>query len=418
MGSATGMHADMLARSWLVWELTGSFTAVAGVNVARGVPMLAFGLFGGVIADRFDRKKVLLILQTWTMFMHAVMAALVISGHVELWHIYGLAALLGISMSMNQPVRTSIIPELVGKERMLNAITLNSMAINGTRFIGPAAVAFIIGWQGVGAAYIVSASMYLLVVMATLRIRLDFVKPLAGTGNMVAQLFEGFRYMAGNRLLLTLILLGLGPLAIGIAHRSLLPGLVSDVLGQDVEMLGILQSAGAAGSLVAAVYLGSKTRIANRGYLMLGVTAIYGLALLAIGGSTVLWLIMPLYIASAMSQTIFRSANTMTLMEITPARLQRQGNFDDANRPFPVTRRRDTGGARLRRVGSGSGILAARRGHTGCCRIGGYRESAHQAPVTAYVRTVSHSAGPTGARSRVSTNGWADRCSSTYPPPF
>ena len=190
--------------------------------------------------------------------MHAIMAALVISGNVELWHIYGLAALLGISMSMNQPVRTSIIPELVGKDRMLNAITLNSMAINGTRFIGPAAVAFLIGWQGVGAAYIVSTGMYMLVVMATLRIRLDVVKPLAGTGNMVAQLFEGFRYLAGNRLLLTLVVLGLGPLAIGIAHRSLLPGLVSDVLGQDVEMLGILQSAGAAGAVVAALYLGSR----------------------------------------------------------------------------------------------------------------------------------------------------------------
>ena len=312
----------MLARSWLVWELTGSFTAVAGVNVARGVPMLVFGLFGGVIADRFNRQKILLVLQTWTMLMHAIMAALVISGNVELWHIYGLAALLGISMSMNQPVRTSIIPELVGKERMLNAITLNSMAINGTRFIGPAAVAFIIAWQGVGAAYIVSTGMYMLVVMATLRIRLDFVKPLAGTGNMVAQLFEGFRYLVGNRLLLTLVFLGLGPLAIGIAHRSLLPGLVSDVLGQDVEMLGILQSAGAGGAVVAALYLGSKDRIANRGYILLGATAIYGLALLAIGGATVLWLIMPLYITGAMSQTIFRSANTMTLMEITPARLR------------------------------------------------------------------------------------------------
>ena len=322
MGSATGMHADMLARSWLVWELTGSFTAVAGVNVARGVPMLAFGLFGGVIADRFNRQKVLLVTQTWTMLMHAVMAALVISGNVELWHVYALAALLGISMSMNQPVRTSIIPELVGKDRMLNAITLNSMAINGTRFIGPAAVAFLIGWQGVGAAYIVSTGMYMLVVMATLRIRLDVVKPLAGTGNMVAQLFEGFRYLAGNRLLLTLVLLGLGPLAIGIAHRALLPGLVSDVLGQDVEMLGILQSAGAAGAVVAALYLGSRTRLGNRGYILLGATAIYGLALLAIGGATVLWLIMPLYITGAMSQTIFRSANTMTLMEMTPARLR------------------------------------------------------------------------------------------------
>ena len=322
LGSATGMHADMLARSWLVWELTGSFTAVAGVNVARGVPMLAFGLFGGVIADRFNRQKVLLVTQTWTMLMHAVMAALVISGNVELWHVYALAALLGISMSMNQPVRTSIIPELVGKDRMLNAITLNSMAINGTRFIGPAAVAFLIGWQGVGAAYIVSTGMYMLVVMATLRIRLDVVKPLAGTGNMVAQLFEGFRYLAGNRLLLTLVLLGLGPLAIGIAHRALLPGLVSDVLGQDVEMLGILQSAGAAGAVVAALYLGSRTRLGNRGYILLGATAIYGLALLAIGGATVLWLIMPLYITGAMSQTIFRSANTMTLMEMTPSRLR------------------------------------------------------------------------------------------------
>ena len=316
------MHADMLARSWLVWELTGSFTAVAGVNVARGVPMLVFGLFGGVIADRFNRQKVLVVIQSWTMVMHAIMAALVITGFVELWHIYGIAALLGVSMAMNQPVRTSIIPELVGKDRMLNAITLNSMAINGTRFIGPAAVAFLIGWQGVGAAYIVSAGMYMLVVMATLQIRLDMVKPLAQTGNMVAQLFEGFRFLAGNRLLMTLVLLGLGPLAIGIAHRALLPGLVTDVLEMDIEMLGILQSAGAAGAVVAALYLGSRARLGNRGYILLGVTAIYGLALLAIGGVTALWLIMPLYIASAMSQTIFRSTNTMTLMEHTPDRLR------------------------------------------------------------------------------------------------
>ncbi len=312
----------MLARSWLVWELTGSFTAVAGVNVARGVPALFFGLFGGVIADRFNRQKVMLAIQGWTMVMHAIMAALVLTGAVELWHVYALAALLGISMAMNQPVRTSIIPELVGKDRMLNAITLNSMAINGTRFIGPAAVAFLIGWQGVGAAYIVSSCMYLLVVLAVLRIRLDVVKPLAEAGNMIGQLMEGFRYVAGNRLILTLVLLGLGPLAIGIAHRSLLPGLVTDVLKMDVEMLGILQSAGAAGSFVAAMYLGSRTHLGNRGYILIGVTAIYGLALLAIGGTTFLWLIMPLYITGAMAQTIFRSANTMTLMEKTPERLR------------------------------------------------------------------------------------------------
>ncbi len=316
------MHADVLARSWLVWEITGSFTAVAAVNVARGIPMLAFGLFGGVIADRFNRKKALLAVQSWTMLMHASMAALILLGLLELWHVYALAFLVGIGMAMNQPIRTSIIPQLVGKNRTLNAITLNSMAINGTRFVGPAAVAFIISWADVGAAYVVSACMYLLVTLSTSRIRLDGVKSVVARANMIEQLLEGFRFLAGNRLLLTLVLLGLGPLAIGIAHRALLPGLVTDVLGQDVEMLGILQSAGAAGSLAAAMYLGAKSRIANRGYMLLGVTALYGLALLAMGGATALWMAMPLYIVSAMSQTMFRAANTSMLMDHTPDRLR------------------------------------------------------------------------------------------------
>ena len=254
--------------------------------------------------------------------MHASMAGLIISGRLELWHVYALSFLMGIGMSMNQPVRTSIIPELVGRKRMLNAITLNSMAINGTRFLGPAAIAFLISWADAGAAYLVSSSMYLLVVISTSRIRIDDVKISAARPNMISQLVEGFRYLAGNRLLMTLVLLGLGPLAIGIAHRALLPGLVTGVLGRDVEMLGVLQSAGAAGSLAAALYIGSRTSIAKRGYTMLAVTALYGLALLAIGGANALWIVLPLYVASAMSQTAFRAANTTALIDHAPEQMR------------------------------------------------------------------------------------------------
>ena len=323
VGSATAMHADMLARSWLAWQITGSFTAVAGVNVARGVPQLIFGLAGGVVADRFDRRKTLMIIQMWTFMMYAVMAALILLGFIELWHVYAIAFAQGVSMSMNQPIRTSIVPQLVGPERMLNAVSLNSIAINGTRFVGPAAVAFIIGFWGVGSAYVLSAAVYVLVLWTTTKIKFP---PIAGDpkmrGSAVGQLMEGFRFISHDRMILTLVLLGLAPFAVGIAHRTLLPGLITEVLEADVEMLGILQSVAAIGALGAGLYIASHTTIPRKGALMLAVTVTYGVSLFFVGWTSILWVVAPLLIIGAMSQTIFRAANTTMLLERTPDRLR------------------------------------------------------------------------------------------------
>lgn len=323
VGSATAMHADMLARSWLVWQLTGSFTAVAAVNVARGIPQLIFGIAGGVVADRWDRRKTLMVIQVWTFSMYVVMAALILLGIVELWHVYGIAFLLGISMSMNQPIRTSIVPQLVGKDRMLNAVSLNSIAINGTRFVGPAAVAFIIGFWGVGSAYVVSAAVYVLVLWTTTKIQIpDLPASSVKRRSAGGQLVEGFRFIANDKTILTLVLLGLAPFAIGIAHRTLLPGLITEVLHAEVELLGILQSVAAIGSLSAGLYIASKKNIPRKGALMLLVTVVYGASLLAVGWASMFWLIMPFLIVGAMAQTIFRAANTTMLLERTPNRLR------------------------------------------------------------------------------------------------
>jgi predicted MFS family arabinose efflux permease len=323
VGSATAMHADMLARSWLVWQLTGSFTAVAAVNVARGIPQLIFGITGGVVADRWDRRKTLMVIQVWTFSMYVVMAALILLGIVELWHVYGIAFLLGISMSMNQPIRTSIVPQLVDKDRMLNAVSLNSIAINGTRFVGPAAVAFIIGFWGVGSAYVVSAAVYVLVLWTTTKIQIpDLPASSVKRRSAGGQLVEGFRFIANDKTILTLVLLGLAPFAIGIAHRTLLPGLITEVLHAEVELLGILQSVAAIGSLSAGLYIASKKNIPRKGALMLLVTVVYGASLLAVGWASMFWLIMPFLIVGAMAQTIFRAANTTMLLERTPDRLR------------------------------------------------------------------------------------------------
>ena len=322
VGSATAMHADMLARSWLVWQITGSFTAVAAVNVARGIPQLVFGIAGGVVADRWDRRKTLMLIQTWTFSMYVAMAALILLDLVQLWHVYGIAFLQGVSMSMNQPIRTSIVPQLVGKDRMLNAVTLNSIAINGTRFVGPAAVAFIIGFWGVGSAYVVSAAVYIVVVWTTIKIKIpDLPASSAKRRSAGGQLIEGFRFIANDKTILTLVLLGLAPFAIGIAHRSLLPGLITEVLHAEVELLGILQSAAAIGSLGAGLYIASMKSIPRKGALMLLVTVAYGASLLTVGWASMFWIVLPFLIVGAMSQTVFRAANTTMLLERTPARL-------------------------------------------------------------------------------------------------
>ena len=172
--SATAMHADMVARAWLVWDLTGSSASVASVLIARAVPMLILGLIGGVAADRFNRRNLLMIIQGWTMLMHVLMAVLLLTDLIELWHVYVLAFGLGAGLAMTQPVRTSIIPNLVEKKDMLNAMSLNSIAINSTRFIGPAAISALIILTDVGWAYIWATAAYGLVLWSTGKIAVSY----------------------------------------------------------------------------------------------------------------------------------------------------------------------------------------------------------------------------------------------------
>ncbi|MBT7079423.1 MAG: MFS transporter [Chloroflexi bacterium] len=320
--SATAMHADMVARSWLVWDLTGSSTSVASVLVARAVPMLILGLIGGVAADRFDRRKLLMIIQIWTLLMHVLMAVLLLSGIIELWHVYVLAFGLGAGMAMNQPVRTSIIPNLVAKKNMMNAMSLNSVAINSTRLIGPALIALLIAATDVGWAYVSAAGAFVLVIIFTTKIEIPRIPVTGGRGNPIHQLIEGFVFIGQNRAILALVLLGLGPLAIGFSHQVLLPQLVQEQYGYGIALLGVLTSVGAVGGLAGGLFIASRKDVSYKGKLMLFSAGSYGFALLGFAGASYLWMAFPLIIWIGASQTLFRAGNSATLMELAPDRLR------------------------------------------------------------------------------------------------
>jgi MFS family permease len=320
--SATAMHADMVARSWLVWDLTGSSTSVASVLVARAIPMLILGLIGGVAADRFDRRKLLMVIQGWTFLMHVIMAALLLAGLVELWHVYVLAFGLGAGMAMNQPVRTSIIPNLVDKKDMMNAMSLNSIAINSTRLGGPALIALLIAATDVGWAYVWSAGAFAVVMFTTTKITIPKISSGRPRGNPISQLIEGFVYIGRHRVILALVLLGLGPLAIGFSHQVLLPQLVEEEFGYGIGLMGVLTSVGAIGGLSGGLFIASRRNVSYKGKLMLFSATSYGLALLGFAGANYLWMTFPLIIWIGVSQTLFRAGNSATLMEVAPDRLR------------------------------------------------------------------------------------------------
>jgi MFS family permease len=330
VGSATAMHADMVARSILVYDLTGSSAAVGGVLGARAIPMLIFGLFGGVAADRFDRKRLLMIIQVWSLAMHAVMAALILANLIELWHIYVIAFGLGCGMALNQPVRTSIIPNLVPRSEMTNALTLNSIAINGTRLAGPALIGGLIVLTDVGWAYVWAMSAFVIVLWMTLRIEMPQITGGKDRGNPVSQLLEGFKYIGQNRVVLALVVLGLAPLAIGFAHQTLLPQLVNE-FGYETGMIGVIMSVGAIGGLGGGIVIASKKSISGKGLVMLGSSVVYGLSLLGFALAAQIdlpsalklsALVFPFIIAIGVSQTSFRAMNTTILMETTPDHLR------------------------------------------------------------------------------------------------
>ena len=319
------MWADQVARSWLVWELTGSATAIGLVNVFRAIPLITLGLVGGVIADRFDKRTILIVIQVWSLGIYLLMTVLLIGGWIQLWHLYLTAFLLGIGMSMNQPVRTSLIPQMLDGKLLLNALALNSVAINVTRLSGPAAIGLLIAVAdgNVAPAYVVASLMYILIIISTVLIDFRSERITSREASFWGDLAEGFRYLLyQNRTALALVAIAAGPLAFGHSYITLLPVLVTEVLRSGPSTFGLIQSIGAVGALAGGLTLAARGSVRNKGVVMLATGVTYGGSVILLGAVGSLPLAFGVVIVIGASQTIFRAANNSTLLEITPRRLQ------------------------------------------------------------------------------------------------
>ncbi len=313
--SLIGTWMQMTAVTWLVWRLGHSALLLGLTGFAARIPTFVLAPFAGVLVDRVNRYRLVLLTQVLSMAQSLMLAGLMYSGRIEIWHVIMLSLLLGFINALDVPARQSFLLQMLDRrEDLTNAIALNSSMVNGARLIGPAIAGFLIAGAGEALCFLINGLSYIAVIAGLLMMRLQ---PKARGGRQTAvleSLLEGFRYAFGfSPIRSLLLLLALVSMA-GASYSQLLPIFAQQILHGDARTQGFLISATAVGALTGALYLAGRRSVRGLGRVIAWAPAVFGAGLIALGLSTRLWLtllVMPV-IGLAM---MVHMASTNTLLQ-------------------------------------------------------------------------------------------------------
>ncbi|MBI4188754.1 MAG: MFS transporter [Chloroflexi bacterium] len=323
MTTSMGQWMDQTSRTWLIYSMTNSPLQLGLISAARGLPMLFFGLLAGVVADRYGRKKQLIIAQVVNAILNLILATLILTGRIQGWHIYVTAFLAGTVQAFQQPARQVLINDLVGEKRLLNAIALNSAALNVSRSVGPAVCGLIIQAFGVDVSYYTQAALFALATVWTAQIKVPELPESAADSGLASQSFlssvkEGFAYIATHRLILGLMVLGLAPILLGMPYQSLMPVFAIDVLHGGASTQGLLLSSVGVGAVIGALTMASLGRKQGNGRLLIGGAAGFGLSLVLFSRAPVLQMAMFFAFLAGLSNSAYNSQNQTIIQVLTP----------------------------------------------------------------------------------------------------
>lgn len=325
MASHGSTWMEQVVRPLLVLDLTGSAVQLGIVSFLRLIPMVAVGVLAGAVADRFDRRRVLMVSQAATIAIHFTMAFLILSDRITLWQIYLTTLAAGVSMAFDSPARQSLIPMIVSREHMANAIALNSVATNITRIGAPSLAGLLIVPLGIGRIYLLNGALMVIAITLTAMISVR-----SGIGSearltLWRSLGEGFAYATRNRAVLAVLSLALAIYMFGMPYNQVfMPLIAKNVLEIGNSGLGFLFSAAGFGGLMGALAVASLNRFRLRGGLQLAGASLFGLSLVGFAFSSWLpWLAAPFLVVgmSGALQMIFLSSNNIFLLETAPPAL-------------------------------------------------------------------------------------------------
>jgi len=319
--SLCGTWMQSLAQAWLVYRLTGSPFLLGLVEFMGRAPILVFSLVGGLLADRWPRRRVMLATQTLSLVQATALAVLTISGHITIEWILALAALLGVINAVDIPVRQSFVGDLVPRADIPSAIGLNSSAFNAARIIGPSLAGLLVVTVGEGPCFLLNALSYLIVIGCLMAMRVQATARTA-PASAIGFLIEGLRYAWRTphvRALLALItVLSLA----AVPYSTLLPVFAGEILQAGANGLGLLMAATGIGALAGAFQIARRGTVRGLVSYIAGAVILYGAGLLSLAYSTTLWISIPALVAVGFGMITSLAGTNTLLQSLAPDELR------------------------------------------------------------------------------------------------
>jgi MFS family permease len=286
--SLIGTWIQQIAMSWLVYRMTNSAFLLGVVGFSGQIPSFVLAPFAGVLIDRWNRHRILILTQSLATIQAFLLSALDLTGKMAIWHIILLSVFLGLVNAFDMPTRQAFVVEMVeNSEDLGNAIALNSLLFNGARLLGPSIGGILISLVGEGMCFLLNGLSFFAVIIALLAMKIKprFIQ--AQTSHVIKGLREGFTYTFGFPPIRALLfLLGLVSLA-GMPYTVLMPIFAKNILQGGPHTLGFLMGASGIGALVGAIYLASRKNVLGLGKLIMIALNIFGIGLIAFGFSRI-----------------------------------------------------------------------------------------------------------------------------------
>lgn len=315
--SLIGTWMQQVAMGWLVYRLTESAFLLGLVAFAAQGPSFVLAPFAGVLADRLNRRRMVLAAQSVMMLQSSLLTALVLTNHVQFWHVLVLSALFGCASAFDIPARQSFLLEMVeNREDLPNAIALNSSMFNGARLVGPALAGLLIAKFGEGIAFLCNSISYVAVLWSLLLMRVAPRPRRAGRPNVWKNLREGFSYAFNFSPIRDVLSLVAATALFGVPFSVLMPVYAVNTLGGDARTLGLLMSATGVGALSGALYLAARASVRGLSRVITAAAALFGTSLIVFATSRSLILSLAMLALAGFGMMVQMAASNTFLQTI------------------------------------------------------------------------------------------------------
>ena len=316
--SLIGTWMQRIAMPWLVYHMTGSAFLLGVVSFAGQIPTLLLAPVAGVITDRFNRYKVLLITQIVSLVQALILAILTLAGVIEIWHLVSLSIALGCINAFDMPARHSFVVDMVEKKEDIgNAIALNSLMFNGARLIGPSLAGLLLATAGEGICFLINAVSYIFVITSLFMMHVQKREVQRKESHVFKDLKEGFNYTFGFAPIKhLLLLLGLVSL-MGSSYQVLMPVYAKEILHGGSQTFGFMMGAAGLGALLGAIYLASRETLLKLGRLIPIAAALFGLSLVILAFSRFFMLSAVVLVFAGTGMMLHTAASNTILQTIT-----------------------------------------------------------------------------------------------------